>query len=120
MITRREFAQLTVMSTAASVALPALAAIDSRVSGVMIGAQTYSFRDLHSLDDCIAAMKEIGLGYAELWDNQVLPKDRSQVSAWRSNPPMDEIRGIRKKFDAAGIDVPVGFPSAATRNPAFA
>ena len=49
--------------------------------------------------------EQIGLGYAELWDNQILPKDRSQVAAWRSNPPMDEIRGIRKKFDDAGIDL---------------
>ncbi len=71
----------------------------------MIGAQTYSFRTLPSLDDCIAAMKEIGLGYAELWDNQIVPKDRSQIAAWRTNPPMDEIRGIRKKFDDAGIDL---------------
>jgi sugar phosphate isomerase/epimerase len=101
MITRREFAKLT----AAAAVLPAFAAIDSRFSGVTIGAQTYSFRALPSLDDCIAAMKEIGLGYAELWDGQVIPKDRSQVAAWRSNPPMDEIRGIGKKFDDAGIDL---------------
>jgi sugar phosphate isomerase/epimerase len=89
MITRRDFAKFA----AAAVAVPALSAIDSKFSGVMIGAQTYSFRTLPSLDDCIAAMKEIGLGYAELWDNM------------RSYPPMDEIRGIRKKFDDAGIDL---------------
>src|ERR1700733_11472632 len=99
--TRRDFARFA----AAAVGVPALAAIDSKVSGVKLGAQTYSFRDLHSLDDCIAGMKEIGLGYAELWDNQILPKDRSQIPAWRSNPPLDEIRGIRKKFDDAGIDL---------------
>ena len=86
-------------------AAPVLAAIDSKFNGVMIGAQTYSFRTLPSLDDCVAAMKQIGLGYAELWDNQILPKDRSQIAAWRSNPPMDEIRGIRKKFDDAGINL---------------
>ncbi len=62
---------------AAAAALPAFAAIDSKFSGVMIGAQTYSFRTLPTLDDCIAAMKEIGLGYAELWDGQIVPKDRS-------------------------------------------
>jgi sugar phosphate isomerase/epimerase len=100
-MTRRDFSKLAV----AAMASPALAAIDSKFNGVMIGAQTYSFRDLPSLDACIAAMKEIGLGYAELWDQQILPKDRSQVAAWRTNPPMDEIRGIRKKFDDAGIDL---------------
>ena len=100
-MTRRDFATLAIGSLAA----PLLGAIDSKFSGVMIGAQTYSFRTLPTLDDCIAAMKEIGLGYAELWDGQVVPKDRSQVAAWRSNPPMDQIRGIRKKFDDAGIDL---------------
>ena len=101
MITRRDFVKLA----AGTLAVPAFANIDSKFDGVMIGAQTYSFRTLPSLDACIAAMKEIGLGYAELWDNQILPKDRSKISAWRSNPPMDEIRGIRKKFDDAGIDL---------------
>jgi sugar phosphate isomerase/epimerase len=104
MITRREFAQLTVVSAAAAAALPAFAAIDSKFSGVMIGAQTYSFEHL-SLDDCISAMREIGLGYAELYQGHIEPKEKSQLPAWRSNPPMDEIRGIRKKFDDAGIDL---------------
>ena len=105
-MTRRNFTKLAAAAMASpAMASPALAAINSKFNGVMIGAQTYSFRTLPSLDDCIAAMKQIGLGYAELWDNQILPKDRSQVAAWRSNPPMDEIRGIRKKFDDAGIDL---------------
>ena len=81
-MTRRDFGKLAV----AALASPALATINSKFSGVMIGAQTYSFRDLPSLDACIAAMKQIGLGYAELWDNQILPKDRSL---------MDFIRGLR-------------------------
>src|ERR1700722_19102257 len=100
-MTRRNFTKLA----ATAVASRAVAAINSKFSGVMIGAQTYSFRTLPSLDNCIAAMKEIGLGYAELWGGQVVPKDRSQVAAWRTNPPMDEIRAIRKKFDDAGIDL---------------
>jgi len=101
MITRREFAKYA----AAAAAVPAFAAIDSKIDGVMIGAQTYSFRTLPSLDACIAAMKKIGLGYAELWEVQIEPKDRAQLAAWRTNPPMNEIRGIRKKFDDAGIDL---------------
>jgi sugar phosphate isomerase/epimerase len=101
MITRRDFTKFAV----ASVSLPAFAGIDSKIDGVMIGAQTYSFRTLPSIDDCIAAMKRIGLGYAELWEVQIEPKDKSQLQAWRTNPPMDEIRAIRKKFDDAGIDL---------------
>jgi hypothetical protein len=74
-MTRRDFAKLA----AAPVAVPCFAAIDSKFSGVMIGAQTYSFRTffarrLHRRHE------EIGLGYAELWDGHILPKDRSQQS----------------------------------------
>src|ERR1700735_1696322 len=100
-MTRREYTKMA----GAARAVPAFAAVGSTFSGVMVWSQTYSVRTLPSRDDCIAAMKQIGVGYAELWDNQILPKDRSQIPAWRSNPPMDEIRGIRKKFEAAGIDL---------------
>jgi sugar phosphate isomerase/epimerase len=100
MITRREFAKFAT----AAVAIPSLAAIDSKIDGVMIGAQTYSFQHL-PLDDCISSMKQIGLGYAELDQRHIQPKDSSQLQAWRTNPPMDEIRGVRKKFDDAGIDL---------------
>ena len=43
-VTRREFGKLTL----ASLAFPRLAAaaIDSRIAGVRVGAQTYSFREL--------------------------------------------------------------------------
>jgi sugar phosphate isomerase/epimerase len=100
-MTRRSFSKLAL----ASVAAPIFGAIDSKFSGVMIGAQTYSFRTLPTLDDCIAAMKEIGLGYAELWDVQVLPRDRAKATAFRTDPPMGDVRGIKKKFDDAGIDL---------------
>ena len=98
---RRQFSKLAL----GAVAAPVFAVIDSKFSGVMIGAQTYSFRTLPTLDDCVAAMKQIGLGYAELWDVQVLPRDRAKATAFRTDPPMDEIRAIRKKFDDAGIDL---------------
>jgi len=101
MMTRRNFSKAAL----GVAAVPLFASINSRFSGVMIGAQTYSFRDLGSIDAIVAAMKDIGLGYAELWDVEILPKDRSKVKAWRENPPMDEIHGIRKKFDDAGIDL---------------
>ena len=100
-ITRRDFSKLALaMPPAAALA----ARINSKIDGVMIGAQTYSFRD-RPLDDCIAAMKEIGLGYAELTSTHIEPKDKAALPAWRANPPMDELRAVRKKFDDAGIEI---------------
>jgi sugar phosphate isomerase/epimerase len=105
MITRRDFGKFA----AASLAVPAFARIESKFGGVMLGAQTYSFRDLGkpiaSIDMIVGAMKEIGLGYAELWDVEVLPLDRAKATAFRTDPPLDEIRGIKKKFDDAGIEI---------------
>ena len=93
--TRRTFGKL---------AVAAFAKINSKIDGVMIGAQTYSFRD-RSLDACLAGMKEVGLGYAELWQGHLEPKDKDALKAWRANPPLDEIRQVRKKFDDAGIEL---------------
>jgi sugar phosphate isomerase/epimerase len=95
MYTRRTFGQI---------AIAAFAKINSTFDGVTIGAQTYSFRD-RSLDACIAAMKEVGLGEAELYQGHIEPKDKEALKAWRANPPLDEIRGVRKKFDDAGIQL---------------
>ena len=64
--------------------------IDSKFHGVMIGSQSYSFRD-RSLDDCIAAFKDIGIGYCELSTDHVNPKDTA------------EAKRVRQKFDDAGI-----------------
>jgi sugar phosphate isomerase/epimerase len=100
---RRDFGKL------AAGALTAVAAegahkIDSKIAGVQIGAQTYSFRD-RPLDACIAAMKEIGLGEAELWDGHIVPKDADALKEFRRNPPLDQMREVRRKFDNAGIDL---------------
>jgi len=77
----------------------------------MVGAQTYSFRD-RDLEACIAAMKEIGLGYAELSQGHLEPGDKNDrkhdaelKKAWRENPPMDELKAARKKFEDAGIEI---------------
>jgi len=99
-MTRRNFSKIAL----ASVAAPVLGAIDSKIDGVMIGAQTYSFEHL-PLDDGIAAMKDIGLGYAELFEGHIKPRDPSQLGEWRSHPPMGEIRAVRAKFDEAGIEL---------------
>lgn len=95
MMTRRAFHK---------VALAAFAKINSKFHGVTIGAQTYSFRD-RDLDACIAGMKEIGIGSAELFQGHVEPKDAASLAAWRKNPPLQELRAVRRKFDDAGIDL---------------
>src|SRR5438876_282942 len=110
MYTRREFGRLTL----GGVALPLLGRLaDSRVGGVRLGVQTYSFRDLpraegaDHVDVIISAMKECGLGECELFALQVEPRfgrtGREQLRAWRVDTPISRFRDIERKFDAAGI-----------------
>jgi sugar phosphate isomerase/epimerase len=103
MYTRRDLAKLALASPIA-VAWGA-PRIDSKVHGVMIGAQSYSFRDLKSrdIDTCIDAYKQCGLGYCELSSQHYGPQDKAAAEAWRKNPPLDEMKQVRKKFDDAGI-----------------
>src|SRR5689334_20662157 len=101
MKTRREFSRMLAGACAAPLLL---GKINSTVDGVMLGCQSYSFRD-RSLDDAIAAMKQIGLGECELWQGHVEPKDLKgkDLSKWRETVALDELAKIRKKFDDAGI-----------------
>ena len=89
-ITRREFGRRALASLASSRALSA-AGIDSRVAGVRIGVQSYSFRGMarpagaaDSVDGVIAAMVECGLGDVELFAPDVEPRrTREELRAWR-------------------------------------
>ena len=101
MYSRREFSKLAL---AALPAAAALARIDSKVHGVQLGVQSYSFRD-RPLDDAIKAMVEIGLGECELYDGHVEPQNlsREELRKWRTTVSMDHFRAIRKKFDDAGV-----------------
>src|SRR6185295_11154342 len=123
MITRREFSTLTL----ASLAFPhlAAAALDSRVAGVRVGVQTYSFRELprpaggDAVDTIIAAMTACGLGECEVWAPEIEPqqptgrgrptadvqKSRDDLRRWRLSTPLDHFTAIKKKFDAAGISI---------------
>jgi sugar phosphate isomerase/epimerase len=127
MYTRREFGQLAL----AGIAVPMFGGpINSKVNGVRLGVQTYSFRDLprtpggDAVDIVIDAMKECGIGECELFAPQVEPqfnagargtrgaaptpealKAREDLRKWRLETPLDHFRGIKKKFDAAGIIV---------------
>ena len=116
MITRREFGTL---------ALAPLLGLDSRVAGVRVGVQTYSFRGLarpaggDMVDAIVKAMTECGLADCELWAPQIEPaqtvargrppaevqKDREALRAWRMETPLDHFRQIRKMFAAAGLSI---------------
>ncbi len=107
MISRRDFGKLA----AATLPLGALRGaprIDSKVDGVQLGAQSYSFRD-RPLDKAIAAYQEVGLGECELWQGHVEPAEqpgaagREELRKWRLNTPLDHFSGIRKQWDDAGI-----------------
>jgi sugar phosphate isomerase/epimerase len=125
--TRREFQGLLAGGLIASPLVDRRAAQqpNSRVAGVRLGAQTYSFRGM-SIDDTVAAMASIGLSYCELWQGQIEtaemmrlppappgpdgarrggggPVPRLALRTWRETVPLDVFRDIRRKFDAAGI-----------------
>ena len=75
---RRDFGKLALAGLPLSLVL---GEINSRVNGVRIGVQSYSFRTL-SLDDAIKAMKDIGIGECELFSGHVEP--RPQATSRRS------------------------------------
>jgi sugar phosphate isomerase/epimerase len=123
---RREFGGLLAGGLAAApfVGLGAAQkAASSRIAGVRVGTQSYSFRD-RSLDEAIAGMVTVGLSYCELWSGHVetrtaivVPQGgdrRAATRAWRLDPKtLDLFRDIRRRFDAAGVtptsyDVPFG------------
>ncbi len=103
MYTRRDLAKLALATPVA--AAFAAARIDSKFHGVMIGAQSYSFRDIlpRNIDTCIDAYKQAGLGYCELSSVHYEPQDKQEAAAWRKSPPLDKMAQIRKRFDDAGI-----------------
>src|SRR6185295_6403841 len=103
MYSRREFSKLALAAIPASAAFAAR--VDSKVHGVQIGVQSYSFRD-RSLDDAIKGMVEVGLGECEMYSGHVEPKvGREELRKWRTTVSMDEFRKTRKKFDDAGVQI---------------
>ncbi|MBY0505865.1 MAG: sugar phosphate isomerase/epimerase [Bryobacteraceae bacterium] len=108
MLLRRDFTKLALAATAAAV--PASAKINSVFGGVPLGAQSYSFRD-RDVDGAVAAMKEIGIGYTELFSGHVEPKvergpaGQAALKKWRLEVKKEEIAAIKAKFDAAGINI---------------
>jgi sugar phosphate isomerase/epimerase len=107
MHTRRDFAR---MALASSPLARAFAKLDSHVNGVLIGAQSYSFRD-RPLDGAIQGFVDVGLSECELSMGHVEPEfprgpeGRASLRKWRLNVSLDEIHAIRRKFDQAGVEL---------------
>lgn len=107
-LTRREWNQLALSGIiAAAVPGESLAQKpNSRINGVQLGVQSYSFRD-RPLDDALKAMVEVGLSSCELWQGHIEPKGlkREDLRHWRLSISLDDFKAIRAKFDRAGIDL---------------
>jgi sugar phosphate isomerase/epimerase len=106
MYSRRQFGKIAL--AALPLATARAARLDSKIHGVQIGAQTYSFRD-RLLDPCIAALVQVGLNEAELYQGHVEPltatddETREVLRKWRIETPLDYFRAVAKKFTEAGI-----------------
>ena len=124
-LSRREFGKLTLAGVPAALVLAraGLSAADSKINGVRIGAQSYSFREM-SLDEALNAYKTIGIGECELFSGHVEPRPprpagpppapgtprptpdpsiRENLRKFRLETPLDQFVAIKKKFDAAGV-----------------
>ena len=108
MMNRRQFT-----GAALSVVAASAARIDSRINGVRIGVQSYSFRTM-PLDDAIKAMTQCGIGECEVYSTHVendagAPQagagSREDVRKWRMSVSLDKFKGVRKKFTGAGINL---------------
>jgi len=102
-ISRRDFLKLCAAFAAK---------IDSVVSGVRLGAITYSFRQLprtpgasDAVDVMIKALTECGIGEIELFSPDLEPArlPREELRQWRLSTPADHYKAVRKRFDDAGI-----------------
>ena len=123
-LTRREWHRLVLgglgASALASTARGADKKIDSRFHGVLIGAQSYSFRD-RPLDKAIEAYVAVPLGEAEVWQGHVEPRpdyarfqqmsaaekteSREKLRQWRLTTPLATFHQIGDRFRAAGVDL---------------
>ncbi len=127
---RRDICKLALAGLPVSAAFAR--SINSKIDGVQLGVQSYSFRDL-PIDQAIQAMVTDGLGDCELFsphiedggvdalkdilapaNGQKLTHEQmaaafkaysEKLRQWRLTVPMDYFTGVRKKFNDAGINL---------------
>ena len=112
LLTRREWHTLMAASLMAGVAGRTPRAqpgrTESRIAGVLIGAQSYSFRD-RDLQGLIDGMVEVGITSCELWQGHVEPRElggrgaREELRRWRTTVGLDHFTSIRERFERAGL-----------------
>jgi sugar phosphate isomerase/epimerase len=83
MYTRRDFGKLALASVPVSAAIAAK--INSKIDGVLLGSQSYSFRDV-ALDDAIKGMAQDGCGYCELFSGHLEPPALGKAPAIPARP----------------------------------
>jgi sugar phosphate isomerase/epimerase len=100
MLSRREFSAATLSTLTASAGRK----VPYLIHGVMVGAQSYSFRD-RPLVPAIEAYKDCNIGICELSQGHVEPANtpREALRNWRLETPLSHFRDIRERFDNAGI-----------------
>jgi sugar phosphate isomerase/epimerase len=130
-ISRRDLGKMALASLPLSKAFGARM-INSKIDGVQIGAITYSFNRIASPDPeaIIRAYVDVGLGEAELTSDhcealagapeapalvrrpQSTPEQQAERQAgmeklahWRASATAETWKGVRKKFNDAGIEV---------------
>lgn len=105
MYSRRDFGRIAM---AAAPLARLYGKVDSKVAGVQLGAQSYSFRD-RPLDDALKAMVEIGIGEVELYQGHIEPPKGTSpedLKKWRVAPEtLTQMKEVKKKFDTAGVHI---------------
>ena len=108
MYSRRDFGRMALAAVPLAAAYGAR--IDSKIKGVQIGGQSYSFRD-RPMEKAIEACKQVGLGEVELWQGHVEPKTaagpagREELRKWRLETPLDTFAKVRHQWNDAGIEL---------------
>lgn len=105
MYSRRDFGKIALAAAPLS---QMFGKVDSKVNGVQLGAQSYSFRD-RPLDAALKAMTTIGIGEVELWQGHIEPPKGTSpedLKKWRVAPEtLTQMKEVKKKFDAAGVHI---------------
>jgi len=122
-LNRRDFGKIALASLPTAMAF---AKINSTISGVKIGAQSYSFRTM-PLDEAIKGFVACGIGECELFAQHAEraagapgpppgpppagaprgpnPAAREELRKWRTSVSMDKFKAIHKQFEDAGVNV---------------
>src|SRR5262245_25079711 len=114
-ITRREWNGLVAGGLVAAplARLAAADKLDSTVEGVALGSQSYSFRDIPTIDGVLDGLTKAGLSRCELWQGHLETREaidaargssrREALRKWRLTVPLTVFTDIREKFRRAGI-----------------